>query len=417
MDETNSLVQKKFTVEEAQELYLFDLELANVTVNQGLTIDEEFGVMFATQVYNGFNGKQESFIVSRTSLGGKFKDQMIFRNGGHGTSIGIDKESGRTYLWTNMIEVDRNDQIRTQWLCRVPYVANTTIDIHHSSVQRIKEFPNPNIYQTPFSDSKNNLLALRISERISGKLATRIEVYKVNDAKNQRWGNLINSFSFTPEMNSQVLQGLAIDNNHFYVTFGQSAHDFHLYRINLSNGTIMEEFEHAIGHSPDGEYVRGFGEPEGLYLYTDPFTKYKTLLTVIVGDLAGRRRQRLFALSSNIGVQKFLGLAGESVQRVPLTRNDNKAKRFDMNRVTSISQIREPGSYYMTTVEGNTLSDHPKKNVAGWWLYVSGGDSGSGINYGCHQLLVRNSVVHAEVYSRVVPSTGNPSAWREMEFK
>ncbi len=154
MDETNSLVQKKFTVEEAQELYLFDLELANVTVNQGLTIDEEFGVMFATQVYNGFNGKQESFIVSRTSLGGKFKDQMIFRNGGHGTSIGIDKESGRTYLWTNMIEVDRNDQIRTQWLCRVPYVANTTIDIHHSSVQRIKEFPNPNIYQTPFSDSK-----------------------------------------------------------------------------------------------------------------------------------------------------------------------------------------------------------------------------------------------------------------------
>jgi len=64
-------------------------------------------------------------------------------------------------------------------------------------------------------------------------------------------------------------------------------------------------------------------------IFADPNSGYKTLLTVIIGDLVGRRRQRLFALSSNIGLQRFQGYSAERMQAVPLTRPDNKAKRMD----------------------------------------------------------------------------------------
>lgn len=409
-------MSKLFSAADAQDLYLFDLELANVTVNQGLAIDEVAGEIYATQVYNGFGGNYESFVVTRTSLGGKYLDSMIFKNGGHGTSIGIERDGGQIYIWTNMMDVDANDTLVTQWLCRVPYLPGTTISINDSRVRKLKEFPNPSRYQSAFTDPKNNLLAMRITDKTSGSTVSKLEVYKVSDAKNGNFNTKVHSYSFTSDMNSQILQGLALDGADFYVTFGQQAEDFHLYRVNLTTGKISEEINRPVGYSPSGGYVESFGEPEGLFLYTDPNTGYKTLLTVIVGDLAGRRRQRLFALSNNIGVQKFLGLAGERVQPVPLTRHDNKAKRINMSKVQSIAQIKEPGYYYMTTAEGNLMADHPMKNVAGWWLYVSGGDAGSGVNYGVHQILARNSSVHATTFVRSVSAAGTASPWFELNM-
>ncbi|GIP35069.1 hypothetical protein [Paenibacillus sp. J2TS4] len=409
-------MSKQFVAGDAQDVYLFDLELANVTVNQGMAIDEVAGEIYASQVYGNFGGNYESFIVTRTSLGGKMLDSMIFKNGGHGTSIGVERANGKVYIWTNMLDVNASDTLVTQWLCRVPYLPNATISINDSRVEKLKEFPNSKRYETPMTDPKNNLVALRITDTTSGSTVSELEVYNMSDVKNGNFSNKLYSYSFTSGMNSQVLQGLAIDGSDFYVTFGQGASDFHLYRVDLTTGAISEEINRPIGYSPTGSYVEGFGEPEGLFLYTDPNTGYKTLLTVIVGDAAGRRRQRLFALSNNIGIHKFLGFAGERAQGVPLTRNDNKAKRIDMSKVQSISQIKEPGCYYMTTVEGNTMSDHPMKNVAGWWLYVSGGDSGSGVNYGVHQILARNSSVHGTTFFRSVSSAGTASPWFELNM-
>lgn len=409
-------MSKAFVAADSQDVYLFDLDLANVTVNQGLAVDEVAGQMYASQVYNDFGGNYESFIITRTSLGGKKLDSMILKNGGHGTSFGIERDGGKVYIWTNMLDVDASDKLKTQWLCRIPYVANATISISDSRVQKLKEFPNAKRYQSPITDPKNGLLALRITDTTTSSRQTEIEVYRISEAKTGNFNNKLYTYKFTSAMNGKVLQGLAIDNTDFYVTFGQAASDFHLYRVNLTNGSITEQIQRPVGYSPSGGYVEGFGEPEGLFLYTDPNSGFKTLLTVIVGDAAGRRRQRLFALSSNIGVQKFFGLAAEGAQRVPLTRADNKGKRISSN-INSISKIKEPGSYYMTTVEGDRMTDHPMKGVAGWWLYVSGGDAGSGTEYGCHQILARNSAVHGTMFVRTVSGTGATSPWFELNMQ
>lgn len=411
-------VSKEFIASDSQELFLFDLELENVTINQGLTVNEESGEFYATQVYNNFNRSVESFIVTRTSLGGKKLDSMIFRDGGHGTSIGVENVKGKSYIWTNMIDLNNDGSINTQWLCRIPYLAGETVSIKDSKVERIIEFPDRKRYQTPFTDSKNGLIALRITDTNSGTNKSEIQVYKTDDLKNGIFNNVIYSYKFTNDMNSKILQGLAIDNNKLYITFGDRAENFHLYCIDLVTGKIIDEINRAIGHAPDGRYIRGFGEPEGLYLYTDPYSGYKTLLTVIVGDEVGRRRQRLFALSSNIGVQKFLGLSAESVQRVPLTRHDNKAKRIDISKINSLKQIIEPGSYYLTTAEGNKMDDHPMKNVAGWWLYVSGGDTTRNHVSGCHQILARNSSVHGTMFVRtVIGNAKGASPWFKLDMK
>lgn len=407
---------KNFIAADSQDVYLFDLELENVTVNQGLAIDEVAGQIYASQVYNNFGGKYESFIITRTSLGGKKIDSMIFKNGGHGTSIGIEREGGKVYIWTNMLDVDSSDKLKTQWLCRIPYVSNGTISIGDSRVQKIKEFPNANRYQTPITDPKNGLIGIRNTDTTGSSIFTELEVYKISEIKNGNFNNKLYSYKFTTAMNQSTLQGLALDNTDFYVTFGQSASEFHLYKVNLTNGSIAEQIKRPIGYGPSGSYIEGFGEPEGLFLYTDPNSGFKTLLTVIVGDAAGRRRQRLFALSSNIGVQKFIGLAAEGVQRVPLTRPDNKAKRIEAS-IKSITKITEPGSYYMTTAEGDRMTDHPMKGVAGWWLYVSGGDSGNGVGYGRHQILARNSGVHGTMFVRTVTSTGATSPWFELTMQ
>ncbi|MYL44605.1 hypothetical protein GLV94_03020 [Virgibacillus halodenitrificans] len=409
-------MSKNFIANDSQELYLFDLELASATVNQGLAVDEDGGQMYASQVYNELGGRYQSFVLTRTSLGGKKIDSMIFKNGGHGTSFGIEKEGGKVYIWTNMLDVDSSDNLKTQWLCRVPYLANTTISISDSRVQKIKEFPNAKRYQSPFTDPKNGLIALRITDTTGSSRFSELEVYNISDVKKGNFNNKLYTYKFTATMNESVLQGLALDNTDFYVTFGQSASDFHLFRVNLTNGSLTEQIKRPFGYAPDGAFVEGFGEPEGLFLYTDPNTGFKTLLTVIVGDAVGRRRQRLFALSSNVGVQKFIGLAAEAVQRVPLTRPDNKAKRVN-NSVKSISEIMEPGSYYMTTVEGDRMTDHPMKGVAGWWLYVSGGDSGNGKSYGRHQILARNSGVYGTMFVRTVSSSGKTSPWFELSMQ
>src|SRR5690606_4792621 len=104
-----------------------------------------------------------------------------------------------------------------------PYLPDTTISINDSRVRKLKEFPNPSRYQSAFTDPKNNLLAMRITDTTSGSTVSQLEVYKISDAKNGNFNTKVHSYLFTSDMNSQILQGLALDGADFYVTFGQHA--------------------------------------------------------------------------------------------------------------------------------------------------------------------------------------------------
>lgn len=388
---------KNFHLDKASESYLYDLELAERTVNQSLNVDELNQHIYTTQAVRIEDDQVESFVISRLSMGGKLLDRMVIRRGGHGTSIGLEPIGKNVYIWSNMIQTNATGAISTQFLTRYLYVPNTEITIDSAGVLKFHEFPNANRYMTPFTDYKNGLIAFRHTDTTSGSTITRIEVRRIEDVKNNI-ENVLHVYNFTDNMNQSDLQGMTLDGNDFYITFGLHMREFVLYRIDITNGKIKEENRNTkIGMNDQGVYESDFAEPEGLYLYTDPETKYKTLLMVVVTDDTGRRRQKLFAFSWNAGIQKFLGYKGERTQNVKLTRDDGKAKRSVLT--TNLSTLKEPGYYYFSTAEMNNMIDHPDKTLSGgWWLHVSAKDTGETV----HQTLTMNSTTNMQKFERIV---------------
>lgn len=293
---------------EWSEIYLYDLDLAASTVNQTIVIDEDTQQIYATQAKTLKGDKAESFVISRLTIDGQLIDSMTVRYGGHGTSIGLERDGSAMYIWSNMLSVDSRGRIKTQFLTRYPYSPGAQISIDSPAVQKFAEYPNPEIYMSPFTDAKNGIIAYRQTILKFGRTESRVEVRRMEDIKNGM-DRVLYSYAFPKEMNKLVLQGMTLDGPNLYLTFGQKAKDFHLYHIDLPSGKILKEIKRPVGLNAKGRYEANFGEPEGLYLYTDPETKLKTLLTVIVTDAPGKRRQKLFAFSWNDGVEKFLQLA------------------------------------------------------------------------------------------------------------
>ncbi len=292
---------------EWSEVYLYDLDLAASSVNQTIVIDEAGQRIYATQARTFKGDTAESFVISRLTLDGRLLDSMTVRYGGHGTSIGIERNGNSVYIWSNMLSVDSNGRVKTQFLTRYPYAAGSQLTVDSPSVEKLAEFPDPAAYMSPFTDAKNESIAYRHTSLKKGKKASRVEVRNIEDVK-KGINKVLYSYEFPMSMNKLILQGMTLDGPNLYLTFGQRASDFHLYHIDLPSGKIVKELKRPVGLNRKGRYEANFGEPEGLYLYTDPETKLKTLFTVIVTDAPGKRRQKLIAFSWNDGVKKFLML-------------------------------------------------------------------------------------------------------------
>ena len=355
---------KNFYINQAHEIYLYDLQLAGSTVNQGLVIDEEYQEIYTTQVHNPNNDPTEGFIISRLTIGGKLLDSMYVRYGGHGTSFHIERINGKIYIYSNVVRADVSGKLVTQYFARYPYNPGTEITADSAGVERLIEFPDSKKYMTPFGDVKNGLIAFRHTN--NG--ATRIELRRLEDVK-LGIENILYTYYFDDSMNAEALQGLTLDGTTVYFTLGQYADQFHLYQVDMKTGEVTGEIKRPFGKNQNGGYEEGFGEPEGLYLYTDPETNHKTLFTIVVTDATGRRRYKLFAISWNAGVQKFIGLAQERTQSIKLTRDDGKAKRIPSG-LPNIGSIKEVGWYYLTSAEGD-LPDNPFRGRGGIFLNVS----------------------------------------------
>lgn len=311
-------------------------------------------------------------------------------------------DGNKTYIWTNIIQANADQSIATQYLVRFPYSAGQTVSVNSASVERIKEYPDRYRFMSPFIDNKNGLIGLRITESNKNPIQHTIEVRKISDML-ANIDNVLYSYPFTTD----GFQSVTLDGTDLYISFGATAYDFLLHHIDLTTGEIVENVERPVGLAGAGQYDEEFGEPEGLYMYTDRATGHKTLLLILVTDAAGRRRQKLYAFSWNAGVQKFQGFLSERTQNIKLTRDDGKSKRIP-SYINSLADIREPGWYYMTTPEGDRMTDHPMKGVAGWWMHVSPSTAGAW----CVQELYKVSTSSPQRIWRVLSDVNVSSKWR-----
>lgn len=395
-----------FDITKARNTFIFDFEMKFETVNQGLVIDEKKHNIYASQVntITGDNGI-EGYRINRTDPAGKLLDTMLVRRGGHGTSFGIEYEGAFPYIWGETSSMNEDGTKKESYISRFPYIPGTEITGESPGVTNYF-IHSAGMTATPFVDNKNELLAIR---RTMGEnpRATKVDIHNINSVKG---GNLIPiyTFEFTEEMNNLPMQGLTLDGNLLYITFGMSINEYRLFQVDIITGEIL----HTLNGS-DLNISRtegGFLEPEGIYLYTDPNTGKKILFQVLVTDIANRRRYNLYALASSDIVSTFQGYASQKSQQIQLLRNDGNAfRKYELNGQGRLSDILDPGSYYFNSSEMNAFSDHPAPSSGGYWLHVSAKDTGATVR----QLLVRNTTAtNPNILHRVVnPTTGISSVW------
>ncbi|MGM0971360.1 MAG: teichoic acid biosynthesis protein, partial [Bacillota bacterium] len=90
---------------------------------------------------------------------GVMLDSMLIADGGHGTTIGIEREKGKVYIWSNYNKVSSGVVVGNE-LVRFPYEAGATMTLDNGLIERYNKFND--LYTIPVIDQQNGLIAFRI---------------------------------------------------------------------------------------------------------------------------------------------------------------------------------------------------------------------------------------------------------------
>ncbi|MCC2929072.1 teichoic acid biosynthesis protein [Bacillus sp. LBG-1-113] len=407
LENLDSIIQKEMTFDftTVPPVYHTNLNLADKTVLQCFVIDELTGDIYATQVASGNKDKSESFTITRMNQNGVMLDSMTLKHGGHGTTIGLERENGKIYIWSNYDVVDSNGNTVGNDLVRFPYTAGATLNGGSGGIKRYNKFND--YYTIPVIDRENGFIAFRVKLNDGNSL---VELRKLTDVKsgvNKVLGKVIIPSDL------HYLQGFTIDGYDLYWYTGDTNNNTYpceITQFSFKDGSLKKRISCDFGYGPDGKYEDGFREPESIFLYKDPKTGKKSLFAGVVTGAVGKRLAKVYAYHSKENAAKFGIDLAQGYQGYKLTQNSGYAKRLPEG-LKALKEFRQVGYYYMTTPETKTLSDHPDSGDAGWWLNIAPADRvGSVI-----QTLTRNSTARPlKILTRVVTSEGKEGEWSEI---
>ncbi|MBO3796843.1 teichoic acid biosynthesis protein [Bacillus subtilis] len=406
-EELSAAIQKEYEFDYTTipPVYHTTLSLADKTVLQWFGIDEETGDIYATQVSSGNTEGSESFTITRMNQNGLMLDSMKVDKGGHGTTLGLEREGGKVYIWSNYDVVDSNGNTVGNDLVRFPYTAGVTLNSGSGGIRRYNKFND--YYTIPVTDTKNGLIAFRIKLNDGNSV---VELRKLSDVKNNI-NNVLGTVTIPKDL--VYLQGLAIDGYDLYWYTGDTNNKTYpneLCRFSFKDGKLTDRISCNFGYDEDGKYEDNFREPESVCFYKDPKTGKKSLLAGVVTGGAGKRINKVYAYHSKENAAKFGIDLSQGYQGYSLTQSNGKGKRLP-DSISNLKDYRKVGSYYMYTTETTKLKDHPSPGDAGWWLNIDAADpSGTVI-----QTLRRNSTGRdIKIYTRVVTNKGVAGNWVEV---
>ncbi|WIG48753.1 teichoic acid biosynthesis protein [Bacillus halotolerans] len=407
LENLDSMIQKEmsFDFTTVPPVYHTNLNLADKTVLQCFVIDELTGDIYATQVASGNQDKSESFTITRMNKNGVMLDSMTLIHGGHGTTIGLERENGKVYIWSNYNVVDSNGNTVGNDLVRFPYTAGATLNGGSGGIKRYNKFND--YYTIPVIDRENGFIAFRIRLQDDNSL---VELRKLSDVKNGV-NKVLGKVIIPGDL--FYLQGFTIDGYDLYWYTGDTnnkTYPCEITQFSFKDGSLKKRISCNFGYGPDGKYEDGFREPESIFLYKDPKTGKKSLFAGVATGAVGKRLAKVYAYHSKENAAKFGIDLAQGYQGYKLTQNSGYAKRLPEG-LKALKEFRQVGYYYMTTLETKTLSDHPDSGDAGWWLNIAPADRvGSVI-----QTLTRNSTARPlKILTRVVTSEGKEGEWSEI---
>ncbi|MBR0009777.1 MULTISPECIES: phage baseplate protein [Bacillus] len=407
LENLDSMIQKEmsFDFTTVPPVYHTNLNLADKTVLQCFVIDELTGDIYATQVASGNQDKSESFTITRMNQNGVMLDSMTLVHGGHGTTIGLERENGKVYIWSNYNVVDSNGNTVGNDLVRFPYTSGATLNGGSGGIKRYNKFND--YYTVPVIDRENGLIAFRIKLKDDNSL---VELRKLSDVKNG-----VNKVLGKVIIPSDLfyLQGFTIDGYDLYWYTGDTnnkTYPCEITQFSFKDGSLKKRISCNFGYGPDGKYEDGFREPESIFLYKDPKTGKKSLFAGVATGAVGKRLAKVYAYHSKENAAKFGIDLAQGYQGYKLTQNNGYSKRLP-DGLKSLKEFRQPGFYYMLTTETKTLSDHPDSGNAGWWLNIAPADRAGSVI----QTLTRNATARPiKILTRVVTNTGNVGDWSEI---
>ncbi|WP_038427703.1 phage baseplate protein [Bacillus subtilis] len=409
LENLDSMIQKElsFDFTTVPPVYHTNLNLTDKTVLQCFVIDELTGDIYATQVASGNQDKSESFTITRMNQNGVMLDSMTLIHGGHGTTIGLERENGKMYIWSNYNVVDSNGNTVGNDLVRFPYTAGATLNGGSGGIKRYNKFND--YYTIPAIDRENGLIAFRIRLKDDNSL---VELRKLSDVKNGV--NKVLGKVIIPN-DLFYLQGFTIDGYDLYWYTGDTnnkTYPCEITQFSFKDGSLKKRISCNFGYGPDGKYEDGFREPESIFLYKDPKTGKKSLFAGVATGAVGKRLAKVYAYHSKENAAKFGIDLAQGYQGYKLTQNNGYSKRLP-DGLKSLKEFRQPGFYYMLTTETKTLSDHPDSGNAGWWLNIAPADRAGSVI----QTLTRNATARPiKILTRVVTNDGNVGDWSEISL-
>ncbi|WP_226036358.1 phage baseplate protein [Aquibacillus saliphilus] len=273
------------------------LPLPEITVMQCFVMNESTNELYVSQVIPS-SEPSESYRLSRYTIDGVYLDSMVLKNGGHGTTFGIENSDTDVYIWSSYDKLDESGNVVGHDLVRFKYVGGNTLTASSIALTRYDTFTSEHVF--PVTEQKNNRIAFRV-----GTGTSTIEIRNLDDIKNGI-NQVLHSISIPQDL--EYFQGMSLDGDDLYWYSGDANsvnHDREITLFDLKTKAIKKRMRVSFGKGASGEYEKEFSEPEGIYLYTDPKTAAKSLFAGIVTGEKAKRINKLYAYHSMDNRLKF----------------------------------------------------------------------------------------------------------------
>ncbi|MEJ7461437.1 hypothetical protein WL547_11015 [Staphylococcus warneri] len=390
--------------------YLTNLSPLTNSVMQSFHLDNRTGIIYQTQAF-GSNYK-----LSKMKTNGQLLSQMEIVGGGHGTHLGYRWIDEKLWIYTNILDNDGYHK-----LVRFTYKPNISIKYGEYDMEEVftghPELP----YIAPIINEQEGLILFRVeypkSEWLTRNARNYIEIRKIEDIDN-RIDKILYRMDIPAKYSDgdsgQPMQGITFDDENIYWYSGDSdpAIPNFITVFDYKTGQEIYQKECNIGKIGN-EFPGNFAEAEGLQMYYDIETGKKALLAGVTVGAPNYRAHQIHGIFMRDVYDKLTAQATP----VLMTETGGRTKTYPLAEYTKISDVIEPGCYYLTTSDTLKITDFPvppEMRDAGWFLEVSA----SNVSGDTKQVLTRNSYVRdlmkfermVSIY-RLNATDGNTTGW------
>lgn len=330
-------------------------------VNQSINVDRENNQMYSTQ---SDSQSKEGFWINKLAPSGEFLSGMRIVGGGHGTTIGLDRQSNGTMkIWFMHEQLNK--------LVQVTYEDNKVLSMEEAenltdfTPQSVKEIPQG---YTPTLDEQNDKIVLRFGGGRIQVFDRKEIINHVDNLEHELWIDEIETGDI------RWPQGFAVDGDDLYWLSGNSGLDspIKIQKYSVSTGKKLYDhvfklsYEHGVDMPRDD-----FKEPEGIYLNVNKKTGRRSLLLAMTNGGGYKRFNMLYGFFQLGEYEHFNSLMMRGGQNYKLTRDDGRALSIP-NGTTSLKEMVQTGSYYIGSGTMADLEDTPDYPMdAGYFLDVS----------------------------------------------